>query len=68
MSAGMPHRWVTMMAVVFGVIFTTGTGVAFTTGTGVLEDDEVFTAPEFELTISDDSLTASNMRAGTVLS
>lgn len=42
--------------------------VARCEGAGLLEDDEVFTAPEFELTISDDSSTASNARAGTLLS
>ena len=43
-------------------------GVVFGAGGGVLEWDEDFTAPELELTISDDSFTASNMRAGTLLS
>jgi len=43
-------------------------GVVFGAGGCVLGSDEDFTAPEFELTISDDSSTASNARAGTLLS
>jgi len=51
----------------FGVGVTVGFGGTFEGGGGLL-DEMPFTAPEFDEIISDDSSTASNARAGTVLS